>query len=77
MSVAADEYEEKMNPEAQFKLTATCRVVESKHLQATTEAFSLRKPALEFEVSGPFFHASSVEIDCSVMVDRHLNAKLS
>ena len=50
MSVSADEYEQKMNAEAQFKMTATCRVVESKHLLATTEAFALRRPALEFEV---------------------------
>ena len=54
MSVSADEYEEKMNAEAQFKLTATCRVVESQRLLATSEAFSLRRPALEFEVSSCF-----------------------
>ena len=50
MNVAADLYEEVMNPESMFKLTAAVRVVESNKLLATTEVFNLKKPALEFEV---------------------------
>ena len=50
MNVSADLYEEVMNPESMFKLTAAVRVVESNKLLATTEVFNLKKPALEFEV---------------------------
>ena len=50
MSVSADDYEAALNPEFQFKLTASCRVLESKRLIAATETFTLKKPALEFEV---------------------------
>lgn len=51
MAVTADEYQEAMNPEGNFKLTATIRLAETKQMFAQTEAFFLRKPGLSFDVS--------------------------
>jgi len=50
MTVPADEYEESMNAEGNFKLTASIRVVDTNQMFAQTEAFVMKKPALEFEV---------------------------
>lgn len=50
MVVPAEDYESAMNPEANFKLTATCRVQKTKQMFATSEAFFLKKPQLTFEV---------------------------
>lgn len=74
MSVSADSYEAVMNAEGSFKLTASCRVLESKRLLAATETFTLKKPSLEFEI--PDRICSYVETKGKLKFKNRTNLKL-
>ncbi|XP_045194210.2 protein-glutamine gamma-glutamyltransferase 4-like [Mercenaria mercenaria] len=74
MSVSAEEYIELMNAEAIFKLTAACKVVETKHMFATSEPFTLKKPGLTFDV--PQKICSSVETTAKLKYKNMTGLKL-